>query len=262
MPKQARPSDGASARLDPLTLRQVFGRFATGVTVVTYSQAGRPGGMTANSFTSVSLDPPLVLVCIHRNGRAYSAIEANGAFAVHLLHDDQRELSTRFAKADPDRFSGLRWTAGHRGVPILPDYGVLFECATVSEQDGGDHVIFVGHQEPMRHAYFAADFLVHPTFYDPCSLVVLEALACGLPVITTRANGAHELLSPPREGYVLDDPHDHDLFAWSMAQLLDPQRRHACALAARKTAASWTFEHHYQALMDVFAEACRRKQAA
>ena len=88
------------------------------------------------------------------------------------------------------------------------------------------------------------------------------ALACSLPVITTRANGAHELLSPPREGYVLDDPHDHDLFAWSMAQLLDPQRRHACALAARKTAASWTFEHHYQALMDVFAEACRRKQAA
>jgi UDP-glucose:(heptosyl)LPS alpha-1,3-glucosyltransferase len=124
------------------------------------------------------------------------------------------------------------------------------------------HVMFVGHQDPMRHAYFAADFLVHPTFYDPCSLVVLEALACGLPVITTRANGAHELLSPPREGYVLDDPHDHDLFAWSMAQLLDPQRRHACALAARKTAASWTFEQHYQALTDVFAEACRRKHAA
>jgi UDP-glucose:(heptosyl)LPS alpha-1,3-glucosyltransferase len=125
-----------------------------------------------------------------------------------------------------------------------------------------EHVTFVGHQDPMRLAYFAADFLVHPTFYDPCSLVVLEALACGLPVITTRANGAHELLNPPRDGYVLDDPHDHDLFAWSMSQLLDPQRRHACALAARKTAASWTFEQHYQALMSVFTEARRRKQAA
>jgi UDP-glucose:(heptosyl)LPS alpha-1,3-glucosyltransferase len=125
-----------------------------------------------------------------------------------------------------------------------------------------EHVIFAGHQDPMRHAYFAADFLVHPTFYDPCSLVVLEALACGLPVITTRSNGAHELLTPPREGFVLDDPHDHDLLAWSMSQLLDPQRRHACALAARKAAANWTFEQHYQALMSVFGEVVRRKRAA
>jgi len=125
-----------------------------------------------------------------------------------------------------------------------------------------EHVRFVGHCGEMRNAYFAADFLVHPTFYDPCSLVVLEALACGLPVITTKANGASELLKPLGEGYVIDDPHDHDHLAWCLAQLLDPSRRHACSQAARRTAAQWTFEHHYRALLEVFGEARRRKKAA
>jgi UDP-glucose:(heptosyl)LPS alpha-1,3-glucosyltransferase len=125
-----------------------------------------------------------------------------------------------------------------------------------------DHVRFVGHCAEMRTAYFAADFLVHPTFYDPCSLVVLEALACGLPVITTRANGASELLKPLAEGYVIEDPHDQVQLAWCLGQLLEPARRHACALAARRTAAGWTFEHHYRHLLDVFAEAIKRKQAA
>jgi len=123
-------------------------------------------------------------------------------------------------------------------------------------------VRFVGHCGDMRDAYFAADFLVHPTFYDPCSLVVLEALACGLPVITTRANGASELLHPLREGYVIDDPHNHDRLAWAMEQLLDHARRSAFALAARKTAGAWSFEHHYRELLKVFAKAAARRQAA
>jgi UDP-glucose:(heptosyl)LPS alpha-1,3-glucosyltransferase len=123
-------------------------------------------------------------------------------------------------------------------------------------------VRFIGYCDDMRNGYFAADFLVHPTFYDPCSNVVLEALACGLPVITTRYNGASELLHPPREGYVLDDPHDHAGLAWCLGQLLDPVRRAACTLAARRTAQQWTFEHHYRAMLGVFAEAALRKRAA
>jgi UDP-glucose:(heptosyl)LPS alpha-1,3-glucosyltransferase len=125
-----------------------------------------------------------------------------------------------------------------------------------------DLVCFGGFCSPMREAYFASDFLVHPTFYDPCSLVVLEALACGLPVITTRYNGAAELLSPPRDGHVLDDPHDHEALARAMRQLLDPARRAACAQAARQAAALWTFEQHYRKLLRVFAEAAARKRAA
>jgi UDP-glucose:(heptosyl)LPS alpha-1,3-glucosyltransferase len=125
-----------------------------------------------------------------------------------------------------------------------------------------ERVCFAGHCPDIRDGYFAADFLVHPTFYDPCSLVVLEALACGLPVITSRYNGASELLSPLREGYVIDDPHDHERLAWCLEQLLDPARRSACAQAARQTAAQWTFDHHYRQLLQVLAEAAARKQAA
>jgi UDP-glucose:(heptosyl)LPS alpha-1,3-glucosyltransferase len=123
-------------------------------------------------------------------------------------------------------------------------------------------VRFVGHCPDMRNAYFAADFLVHPTFYDPCSLVVLEALACGLPVITTRHNGASELLKSGQEGYIISDPHDHDHLAWCLAQMLDSGRRAACAQAARKAASKWTFEDHYRRLLDVLFETAARKQAA
>lgn len=125
-----------------------------------------------------------------------------------------------------------------------------------------DSVRFIGYCAETRNGYFASDFLVHPTFYDPCSLVVLEALACGLPVVTSSYNGAAELLTPPREGYVIDDPHDHEQLAGCMAQLLDPARRSACSQAARQTASQWTFDHHYRRMLQVFTEAAARKRAA
>ena len=143
------------------------------------------------------------------------------------------------------------------GNPRTQRYECLAHRLGVASQ-----IIFAGHCMEMRNAYFAADFLVHPTFYDPCSLVVLEALACGLPVVTSRFNGASELLSPPSEGYIVDDPHDAERLAWCMRQLLDPTRRGECAQAARRTAARWTFEHHYQQILGVFGEAAARRGAA
>jgi UDP-glucose:(heptosyl)LPS alpha-1,3-glucosyltransferase len=125
-----------------------------------------------------------------------------------------------------------------------------------------ERVRFLGHCREPRNCYFAADFLVHPTFYDPCSLVVLEALACGLPVITSRYNGAAELIEPSREGFVINDPHDHERLASCISQLLDPARRSGLAQAARRAAAQWTFDHHYRQLLQVFAEAAARKRAA
>jgi UDP-glucose:(heptosyl)LPS alpha-1,3-glucosyltransferase len=125
-----------------------------------------------------------------------------------------------------------------------------------------DRVHFVGYIADMRNCYFAADFFVHPTFYDPCSHVVLEAMACGLPVITSRFNGACELMHPPREGFVIDDPHNHADLARFLNQLLDPATRAACGQTARKTASLWTFDHHYRQMLAVFAEAAARKQAA
>jgi UDP-glucose:(heptosyl)LPS alpha-1,3-glucosyltransferase len=125
-----------------------------------------------------------------------------------------------------------------------------------------DRVRFLGHRPDPRDCYFAADFLVHPTFYDPCSLVALEALACGLPVITSRYNGAGELLSPPTDGVVIDDPHDAPMLAAAMVRFTERSYRAEASSAARQTGAKWTFEHHYQALLDVFAEVRRTKQAA
>jgi UDP-glucose:(heptosyl)LPS alpha-1,3-glucosyltransferase len=125
-----------------------------------------------------------------------------------------------------------------------------------------DRVRFVGLCADMRNAYFTADFLVHPTFYDPCSNVVLEALACGLPAITSRYNGAAELMHPPRDGFVIDDPHDHARLASCLGQMLDPVQRAACAAAARQTAHEWTYEQHYRALLKVFVEAAARRRAA
>jgi UDP-glucose:(heptosyl)LPS alpha-1,3-glucosyltransferase len=118
-----------------------------------------------------------------------------------------------------------------------------------------DRVRFVGFCPDVRDAYFAADFLVHPTFYDPCSNVVLEALACGLPVITTRYNGAAELLRgvgrQRAEGLVVDDPHDHAALAAALSAMTDTSQRDQFAQAARQAAQRWTFEDHYRGLLAI-----------
>ena len=125
-----------------------------------------------------------------------------------------------------------------------------------------DHVLFLGFSSDPRNAYFAADLLVHPTFYDPCSLVVQEAQACGLPVITTRYNGAAELLDPPTDGLVIRDPHDRDELAGALSYFLDPIRRQTCARAALRGGQKWTFDEHYRQLVRLLDEVVRRKCAA
>ena len=125
-----------------------------------------------------------------------------------------------------------------------------------------DNVRFLGFSSDPRNAYFAADLLVHPTFYDPCSLVVQEAQACGLPVITTRYNGAAELLDPPTDGLVIRDPHDRDELAGALSYFLDPARRQNCARAALRGGQKWTFDEHYRQLLRLLDEAARRKRAA
>ncbi len=123
-------------------------------------------------------------------------------------------------------------------------------------------VRFLGFQPDPRNAYFAADFLAHPTFYDPCSLVVQEALACGLPVLTSRYNGAAELLDPPHDGLVVRDPHDSAELAAGLSSFLDPARRLAWAKASLRAAQRWTFADHYRQFLKLLDEAARRKQAA
>lgn len=129
--------------IDPLEFRLAAGAYMTGVTVVTTLDAdGNPAGLTVNSFTTVSLDPPLVLVCIE--GSTVPAFEAGGGFAVHVLGANQEGLAKHFATSDIERFSGLDWSPGISGLPLLPGALATFECRLVDSFDGGDHRIYVG----------------------------------------------------------------------------------------------------------------------
>jgi flavin reductase (DIM6/NTAB) family NADH-FMN oxidoreductase RutF/pimeloyl-ACP methyl ester carboxylesterase len=130
---------------DARTLRDALGCFATGVTVVTTLDGeGQPVGLTANSFTSVSLDPPLLLVCIAKTASSLDALEAAENFAVNVLHIGQQPTSNLFAKAGEERFATTPWSRGHNGAPLLSGALANFECRRHALHEGGDHVILVG----------------------------------------------------------------------------------------------------------------------
>ena len=125
-------------------LRQAFGAFATGVTVVTTAFEGRRYGVTANSFSSVSLDPPMVLWSLARSSASFAAFENAPAFAVHILAAHQQPISDRFASKGIDKFAGIDTTEGLGGAPLLAGCAARFECRTAYRYEGGDHLIFVG----------------------------------------------------------------------------------------------------------------------
>ena len=130
---------------DARTLRDALGCFGTGITVVTtLDPEGAPIGLTANSFTAVSLDPPLILFCLNRSSATLPVFEKAGRFAVNVLHIGQQPTSIAFAKRGADRFAGLEWETWESGVPILTGSLASFECDTHAVHDGGDHVVFIG----------------------------------------------------------------------------------------------------------------------
>ena len=130
---------------DALRFRSALGAFATGVTIVTTRDAeGRDVGLTANSFNSVSLDPPMVLWSLAKNARSLPAFLAATHFAVHVLAADQDGLSQRFSARGSDKFAGLDLERGPAQVPLLRGCSARFQCRTAFRHEGGDHVIFVG----------------------------------------------------------------------------------------------------------------------
>jgi len=126
--------------------RRVLGHFATGVTIVTIKdEAGNPYGLTVNSFTSVSLEPLLVLICLSHAAQGYSFFSKGRPFGVSILTLDQEELSNRFASREiTDRFENVPYIEGKTGVPLLPNSLAWLECRIVEAYPGGDHTIFIG----------------------------------------------------------------------------------------------------------------------
>ena len=134
--------------MDSQQFRAALGMFATGVTIVTVRSAdGGLVGLTANSFNSVSLDPPLVLWSLARRAGSMPVFTQGSHYAINILAADQKALAQRFATRDIDRFAGVAWSEGAGGAPVLDGAVAVFECANRSRYEEGDHVIFVGEVE-------------------------------------------------------------------------------------------------------------------
>ena len=133
---------------DAKELRRVMGLFATGVTVITTrDQQGKPYGLTANAITSLSLAPPLLLICVDRKAETFPHFYDSKIFVLNILREDQEEISRRFASSGGDKFEGLPCHLGRLGTPILDGTLGHIECRIVETMEGGDHVIHVGEVE-------------------------------------------------------------------------------------------------------------------
>jgi flavin reductase (DIM6/NTAB) family NADH-FMN oxidoreductase RutF len=129
---------------DPAAFRRSLGQFATGVTIITAAANGKRVGMTANSFSSVSLEPPLVLWSAKRTSQSFPVFEAATHFAVNVLASDQMALSRHFGRPGEDKFKDLPWQSGIGGAPILAGIVCCFECRKAAAYPGGDHLIMLG----------------------------------------------------------------------------------------------------------------------
>ena len=132
--------------IDPIQFRNALGQFATGVTIITTldPETGAAVGLTANSFSSVSLDPPLVLWSLAKNANTVPIFTSSEYFAIHVLTVDQVELSNKFASRGEDKFNGIDIESGVNKLPLLTDFSARFQCKKAYEYDGGDHIIFIG----------------------------------------------------------------------------------------------------------------------
>jgi 3-hydroxy-9,10-secoandrosta-1,3,5(10)-triene-9,17-dione monooxygenase reductase component len=129
---------------DDRRFRDVLGHFATGVTIVTAMDGDEPVGLAANSFTSLSLDPPLVLFCVAHSSSTWPRIEPSGKFAVNILGEGHEELCQLFARPGADRFGPTAWHTGVSGSPVLDDAIAYVDCELEAQYPGGDHTIVVG----------------------------------------------------------------------------------------------------------------------
>ncbi len=131
--------------IDAQELRRVMGHFATGVTVITTTdKQGKPQGLTANAFMSLSLDPPLVIISVDKKATCYSCFEIDNGFTVNFLNEDQEEISRRFATKGADKFADLKWRSGGNRAALIEGALGFVECKIAQSHDGGDHTIVVG----------------------------------------------------------------------------------------------------------------------
>lgn len=174
MPVATASAAAETAQFDPRAFRNALGCFPTGVAIMTTVHNGQPVGLTCSSFSSVSLEPPLVLWSLRRESKSLEAFRNSGAFAINILAEDQNLLSARFASGKiTDKFEGIACTPGLKGIPILQGCMASFECSTYAQHEAGDHVIFIGQVERFDHGR-AEEPLV---FYKGAYMMLTQSLS-------------------------------------------------------------------------------------
>jgi flavin reductase (DIM6/NTAB) family NADH-FMN oxidoreductase RutF len=140
-PGPPEPADVPARVVDPGRLRAVLGHFASGVTVVTTDTVEGPLGFTCQSFSSLSLEPPLVVFAPARTSGTWPRLRAIGRFCVNVLAEDQVDVSVRFSRSGTDKFAGVAWTPSPHGSPVLDGVVAWIDCRLEAEYDGGDHTL-------------------------------------------------------------------------------------------------------------------------
>jgi 3-hydroxy-9,10-secoandrosta-1,3,5(10)-triene-9,17-dione monooxygenase reductase component len=187
---------------DSRQFRTALGSFATGVTIVTTRAGdGQPIGLTANSFNSLSLDPPMVLWALAKSSKSLPAFAAAEHFAVHILAADQQDLANLFATRGADKFADLDIDEGPGRVPLLPGCSARFQCRTAHQYDGGDHTIFVG--EVVRFDHFDRP----PLAFQGGTYANLVRRPAGVAVAAAAATGVEGSFSRDFLGYLLGSAH-------------------------------------------------------
>lgn len=148
--------------IDSTVWRTAMGQFATGVTIITtVDEAGRPLGMTANAFTSLSLVPPMVLICVDNNSSTLPQLTASGKYCVNILADSQEAVSRQFAQRGAiDKFAGIPYFTGLLGLPVIEGCLASVECELSEQLAGGDHMILLGHGKHIYETEAASEPLV------------------------------------------------------------------------------------------------------
>ncbi|GAA2314231.1 ester cyclase [Streptomyces kunmingensis] len=142
---------GHAAAIDPDLVRGVHRKFITGVTVVTTDDAGTPRGLAVNAFSSISLDPPMVLVCVQRSSSTHPALHRATHLGVNILAADQLDVAKTFASKGEDKFADIRWAPGEHGVPLIEDSSAQVEVEIAERLEVGSHTVFTGRVVSARH---------------------------------------------------------------------------------------------------------------
>ncbi|KWT63430.1 hypothetical protein ADL21_02995 [Streptomyces albus subsp. albus] len=150
-------------------MRSVCSLFCSGVTVVAARHRSRPVGLTCQSFTSLSLDPPYISLCIGRGSRTWPLIRAEEQFCVNIMADHQEGVCEQFARSGGDKFSGVDWVESPNGSPLLDGVLGWLDCSLVRELDGGDHVIAIGQVTALGHASALSPLLYYRSSFQRLS---------------------------------------------------------------------------------------------